>query len=460
MSDTGDSRIQELEREIARLLEEVAALRRKNEELVKELEEWKRGHRYRPRRYSSRPEARDPSIERKRPGRKPGHPGAFRPVPETSDRTDDRTLTLCPDCQTPMDDTGKVEEVVVEDIIPARKEVVRYLCHVYDCPKCRRRQKARPPAELGPQPKTGMGVQSMVVSLRHEFHMPFHAITRWFARHADIKLTPGGVAQMVARLGKRSLPAIREIEAHIRKSPFVHIDETGWHEDGDLMWTWLAATPEASLFRIEGTRGRVVVFAILGEDFCGFVISDFLSVYTGDDPWWHQFCWAHLIRESKKVAEISPGRATTRFRDRLTGIYQKGLLAAGAKPCEEPRQGPRHGVRVALGRLVADEKLGRHRDVARLQERVDIHFNGLLHFLDEPGLPADNNRAERDLRPLVVLRKMAGGTRSPAGSKTIETWESICRTLDKQGMPLNTWLPAMQSAYHSGSSPPSVFSSH
>jgi transposase len=51
------------------------------------------------------------------------------------------------------------------------------------------------------------------------------------------------------------------------------------------------------------------------------------------------------------------------------------------------------------------------------------------------GLSADNNLAERSIRPLVVIRKISGGSHSTEGTKTrmglaslFETWQA--RTLN------------------------------
>ena len=73
------------------------------------------------------------------------------------------------------------------------------------------------------------------------------------------------------------------------------------------------------------------------------------------------------------------------------------------------------------------------------------------------GLSASNNLAERSIRPLVVCRKISGGTRSEQGSKTrmglaslFETWQArklnpfdACLKRLKQlaSSPLETPLP-------------------
>lgn len=45
-------------------------------------------------------------------------------------------------------------------------------------------------------------------------------------------------------------------------------------------------------------------------------------------------------------------------------------------------------------------------------------FAELFVFVAVPGVPAHNNLAERSVRPLVIARKISGGSRSPKGSQT------------------------------------------
>ena len=59
------------------------------------------------------------------------------------------------------------------------------------------------------------------------------------------------------------------------------------------------------------------------------------------------------------------------------------------------------------------------------------HEDELFQFVLVTGLSADNNLAERSIRPLVVIRKISGGSRNPEGTKTrmalaslFETWQA------------------------------------
>ncbi len=54
----------------------------------------------------------------------------------------------------------------------------------------------------------------------------------------------------------------------------------------------------------------------------------------------------------------------------------------------------------------------------KLCERVERFLPELFVFVAKPEVPAHNNLAERSVRPLVIARKISGGTRSPNGSET------------------------------------------
>src|SRR5215212_1447000 len=70
-----------------------------------------------------------------------------------------------------------------------------------------------------------------------------------------------------------------------------------------------------------------------------------------------------------------------------------------------------------------------------LSKRLLRHEDELFQFVLIEGLSASNNLAERSIRPLVVCRKISGGSRSEEGTKTrmgltslFETWQA--RTLN------------------------------
>jgi hypothetical protein len=70
---------------------------------------------------------------------------------------------------------------------------------------------------------------------------------------------------------------------------------------------------------------------------------------------------------------------------------------------------------------------------ATLAHRLCKHLTELFTFVHDSLVPPTNNTAERSLRPLVIARKVSGGTRSAAGSTTRMTLYSLSATAKLQG---------------------------
>jgi hypothetical protein len=74
-----------------------------------------------------------------------------------------------------------------------------------------------------------------------------------------------------------------------------------------------------------------------------------------------------------------------------------------------------------------------HEKALTLQARLLRHSREWLVFLDDPRVPPTNNLAERALRPLVVLRKTAFGSRSDAGATRMAKLMTVGETARRRG---------------------------
>ena len=103
------------------------------------------------------------------------------------------------------------------------------------------------------------------------------------------------------------------------------------------------------------------------------------------------------------------------------GIFAPGLRALRA----ELQAGLRE-----LATLPATEPPPVYRTLAGRLRRYE---GELFTFVTEPGVPPDNNAAERSLRHLVTQRKISGGTRSPEGTATLMVASTLFGTWQAQG---------------------------
>jgi hypothetical protein len=256
-----------------------------------------------------------------------------------------------------------------------------------------------------------------------------------------LQLSRGGIVDLLRRVAHVSAPAVAALQAQVQASPIIHGDETGWRENGQHGYVWVLATPgpePACYFERDRGRSHAVLARLLGEEATGALVSDFYGAYN-DYAGLHQRCWAHLLRDLHALTEDHlkhwGARAWARAVRRLYTCAH-GFLHSTDPPTPEQRQRQRYYDRL----VVLTHRLGLRYAQAKghpcqvLAKRLLRHEDELFQFVRVPGLSADNNLAERRIRPLAVARKISGGTRSPEGSQTRTALASLFATWQARGL--------------------------
>jgi transposase len=73
-----------------------------------------------------------------------------------------------------------------------------------------------------------------------------------------------------------------------------------------------------------------------------------------------------------------------------------------------------------------------HLGIRAIQDIFTTHEGRLFHWVTDRRVPADNNHAERNLRPTVIARKVSFGSSSDAGAETRSVLMSVLHTLNKR----------------------------
>jgi len=79
------------------------------------------------------------------------------------------------------------------------------------------------------------------------------------------------------------------------------------------------------------------------------------------------------------------------------------------------------------------DKLTEHLGIRRIQDIFVENEERLYHWADNRSVPAENNLAERDLRPTVIARKVSFGSQSDAGAHTRSVLMTVLNTIKKRG---------------------------
>jgi hypothetical protein len=451
---TDAERIAELEEALRQRDARIAELERVVGELSKVVEAWKRGHRVRPGgKIAQKP------IDKRRaagrgPGRPEGHAGAGRPAPTSVTR--DVTVPLPPTCPCgglidPTDEEPGAH--LVEEIIPARLEVVRYRRCRGRCRDCRAPVLAPLPGGLGPSPKLGVRAQAEIVETKAALGLTVGQTRKLFARQGLV-LSRAGIQQVLHRGARVLAPGHAQLKAAIPRATVAWADESPHKVGGASGYLWLVMTPEVVLYEADRSRGQQVAQRLLAG-FTGTLHSDFYAVYWTLGGVAHAPCWAHLCRSARQIAERQPesGEALA-FQDRLSGLYARGAAAQG-RPATAVRNA--RAIKGDLRALASDVDLAANADVARIQRRLLRHRDELVAFVADPTLEGTNNRAEREFRPHAIGRHRSGGARSDAGARTYAINLSVVRTVALHGGDFLDTFRQARIAFHEGGDFPTLF---
>jgi len=216
-----------------------------------------------------------------------------------------------------------------------------------------------------------------------------------------------------------------------RASFVKHADESGWRNDGRSGYAWLFCTRLLSLFRFRNTRSAKVAKEVLGiKRLPGTLVVDRYNAYN-KAPCHIQYCYSHLSRDVEKLEKEFPdNEEVSSFVQTLTPH-----LAAAMSLRTNPLSKSQFKRQAAQIRDLIQEIINKpasHPGVQHIQDLFREKSERMYRWALDPRIPAENNRAERDLRPLVIARKISFGSQSDAGAATRETLMSILHTLKKR----------------------------
>lgn len=392
---------------------------------------------------------------KKKPGRKPGHPGSRREAPARIDRRVEHQAETCPECGGPLNYCAETRTRYIEDIPEDIKpEVTEHTIHRDWCPRCKKKVE---PIVAEALPNATLGNRVLVLSawLHYALGNTLSQIVEVFNFHLSFKVTPGGLAQMWRRLAEIMEAWYGDIHAQALDSAVLHADETGWRVNGKTHWLWCFATDELSWFMIDRSRGRPALMQFFTDEFTGTLVSDFWAAYNAVECAFRQKCLVHLLRELEHVERYkSPGLHWPAFAKKLRRLLADAIRLWRRR--EELDTETYASRTAAIARRLQEMIDAPWEDThaRRLIKRFRRHQNEMFTFLSQPHVPFDNNLAERSIRPAVILRKNSLGNRSAQGADTQAVLMSVFFTLKKRGHnPVKTVLEALTAYLKTGQLP-------
>ena len=354
-----------------------------------------------------------------------GHTGHGRTsvTEATADHVIDRDAPdRCPDCGIPLTALKATNRTVIDNA-PREPKKILYRLHHGVCPTCKKEFTAKAP--VLPRSLYGNHITAQV-AVMHYFHgVPMGRIC------AMTGINLGSLIDLFHRLRRYLESSMEALKHAYRHDPAKHADETGWRNDGHNGFAWLFCTATASIFLFRNTRSSAIPKGIFGsEQLPGVLVVDRYAGYS-KLPVKLQYCYAHLLRELEKLEkDFLDENEVQAFTGELIPLLAEAMHLSAKKISDRDYYRKAQKLKKEIMRVCRSP--ARHLGVRSYQDIFTTHECRLFHWVEDRRVPTHNNRAERELRPTVIARKVSFGSSSDAGAETRSVLMSVLHTLNKQ----------------------------
>lgn len=371
-----------------------------------------------------------------------------RPVPPATAVTSEVTVPLPETCACgrafdPSRITRHVryaEDVPLPELTPGYQPhlVTKYVIAKSLCRGCGRTTVGDDFDLGGAEVSLGPNVRLLVCHLVAVAGMSYSQVADLLLTLYGLHVSDGEIAAVLAGQHQHWQPAYNQLKADIRAAPVTHIDETPWPirelQGHGYAWSMSDSGSEAVVFALENSRGAQHARELYGDG-SGVYVTDGYAPYR-NLPGDQQLCWAHpyrAIRDLRYNDNLPAGQLTavSWWYEQFAGIYQdvRMYLSEPYDAVVRETQAEELWRQVKdLASKPPDCTAGQPKKLTNLKNQLLRAGKDRLLVCLTADAPCDNNRAERDLRQLVLKRKRSFGSKTEKGAKALATILSLCTT--------------------------------
>jgi alpha-galactosidase/6-phospho-beta-glucosidase family protein len=381
---------------------------------------------------------------KKKRGGQPGHKGKGYKKPEQVDELERIYLRHCPDCNKKINRAESITTHTIQDIPDL--DIIRYLVKKYEienqwCPCCNKTVRAKPNGVLE-NSHYGINTLLFVMLEKYGSKSSYSAIQFSLEKLFGLKISQGSLAAMLHRARKILGIEYENILKEIQIAKVKHCDETSWRIEGINHWVWGLFTKKNAYYCVDQSRGKGVIETLLKNlEKDSVLVHDDYGAYQKLASY-HQSCWAHLLRESHRLSEDKKAsKELLRLHKRLKKIFDELSEIIKSDFDKTKRQKSFEKYEAIFQKIIKTQY--KKSDTKKIQTRIKNQENNLITAILHNEVDLTNNLAERELRPLVITRKISGGSQSSQGALTHMVNMSVFRSFILQGKKL---LPALKQA--------------
>ena len=262
----------------------------------------------------------------------------------------------------------------------------------------------------------------------HYFHgMPLKRLENLWGK----EVIEGNLIKIFHRLSNIFKPVIKKLKEEYQASPVKHADETSWRTDGETGYVWLFCTDKISIFNFKDTRSSRIAKDALGtKKLPGVLVVDRYAAYN-KSPCKIQYCYAHLLRKLEDMGKEFPDKKEVQiFVSSLAPLLAEAMHLRSSPIADTKYYKRTNKLKTKIRKIIRAPS--EHQAIQNYQDIFRNNDHRLYHWVQDRAIPSDNNRAERELRPTVIARKVSFGSQSEEGAKTRSILMSIIHTASKR----------------------------
>ncbi len=214
-------------------------------------------------------------------------------------------------------------------------------------------------------------------------------------------------------------------------------DETGWkvqqEDKGNHTWVMTGTQTPDTVFLMGRSRGRGNAEELMGEENSKHIgISDDYGAYRNLFEK-HQLCWAHPLRKLRDVAQSDTLDSKT--REQCQSVYRQfrslyaDLRAALITPFDLAQRMELREKLMQRFQIIAIPHADNPKKLKTIRQSLAKNTHSYVTCMTHEDIPADNNKAERALRHLVLKRKISFGSCTQKGANTLNVLCSVLLSL-------------------------------
>jgi len=368
----------------------------------------------------------DKKKKRLRLGAPKGHKGYSRHIPERIDYIKKLDLQKCPHCNGPLSETQEVRSRYVTDLKLAMSvKTTRYDIHRKYCAKCGKLVELKPKNVL-PRARFGLTLMLFIMYLKLGLRTPSKKIVEYMQDIHGFTMSESEIYCILKQLSKLFGKYYCTLEKLLRLSKVKHTDSTSWRINGKNYNAWVFIATGIVLYKIAKRNNHKTALKVFGKNQQNKILvvdrhSAFrtLAEKTG---FILQLCWAHILADSKDLKKCF-GKEGKRVHQKLKKIYADAN-AFDHKGTEKDVDRLKKKIFLLTKRHYKNHVVWRF-----TQNLYKRDLDNLFLFVTNPDVDPTNNISERELRKMVILRKISNGSRSCIGARNTVTLLSIIQTL-------------------------------